>query len=148
MYIFNANAKSLIAWFFNIWYYLLNILCERRIFSWFIGSLKSYPLFLSDFEFSSLVFHLWFMFTDEKVSIQPSLSHVRLCDPMDCSPPGSSVHGIFQARIPESGCHFLLQGIFLTQRSKPCLPHLLRCRQIVYCWVTGEAQHITMGQQK
>ena len=27
------------------------------------------------------------------------LSHVLLfCDPMDCSPPGSSVHGIFQAR--------------------------------------------------
>ena len=24
-----------------------------------------------------------------------------LCDPMDCSPPGSSVHGIPQARIPE-----------------------------------------------
>ena len=23
------------------------------------------------------------------------------CDPMDCSPPGSSVHGILQARIPE-----------------------------------------------
>ena len=29
------------------------------------------------------------------------LSHVRLCDPMDCSPPGSSVHGILQARILE-----------------------------------------------
>ena len=29
------------------------------------------------------------------------LSHVRLCDPMDCSLPGSSVHGIFQARILE-----------------------------------------------
>ena len=26
-----------------------------------------------------------------------------LCDPMDCSPPGSSVHGIFQARILEWG---------------------------------------------
>ena len=26
---------------------------------------------------------------------------VRLCDPMDCSLPGSSVHGIFQARILE-----------------------------------------------
>ena len=25
-----------------------------------------------------------------------------LCDPMDCSPPGSSVHGIFQTRILES----------------------------------------------
>ena len=24
-----------------------------------------------------------------------------LYDPMDCSPPGSSVHGILQARIPE-----------------------------------------------
>ena len=24
-----------------------------------------------------------------------------LCDPMDCSPPGSSVHGIFQARMLE-----------------------------------------------
>ena len=29
------------------------------------------------------------------------LSHVRLCDPMDCSLPGSSVHGILQARILE-----------------------------------------------
>ena len=26
---------------------------------------------------------------------------LRLCDPMDCSPPGSSVHGISQARILE-----------------------------------------------
>ena len=24
-----------------------------------------------------------------------------LCDPMDCSPPGSSLHGIFQARLLE-----------------------------------------------
>ena len=31
-----------------------------------------------------------------------SLSHVRLfCDPMDCSPPGSSIHGISQARTLE-----------------------------------------------
>ena len=26
------------------------------------------------------------------------LSHVQLCKPMDCSLPGSSVHGILQAR--------------------------------------------------
>ena len=32
-----------------------------------------------------------------------------LCDPMDYSPPGSSVHGIFQARNTGVGCHFLLQ---------------------------------------
>ena len=28
-------------------------------------------------------------------------SYLILCDPMDCSPPGSSVHGILQARILE-----------------------------------------------
>ena len=28
-------------------------------------------------------------------------SRPTLCDPRDCSPPGSSVHGIFQARILE-----------------------------------------------
>ena len=33
-----------------------------------------------------------------------------VCDPMDCSLPGSSAHGIFQARILV-WCHFLLQGI-------------------------------------
>ena len=36
----------------------------------------------------------------EKVKVK-SVSHVRLCDPMDCSLPGSSVHGIFQARVLE-----------------------------------------------
>ena len=30
-------------------------------------------------------------------------SRVQLCDPMDHSPPGSSVHGIFQARVLEWG---------------------------------------------
>ena len=33
-----------------------------------------------------------------------------LCDPMDCSLPGSSVHGILQARIL-SGFHAFFQGI-------------------------------------
>ena len=35
-----------------------------------------------------------------------------LCNPVDCSPPGSSVHGIIQERILEVDCHDLLQGIF------------------------------------
>ena len=30
-----------------------------------------------------------------------SLSRVQLCDHMDCSLPGSSIHGIFQARVLE-----------------------------------------------
>ena len=28
-------------------------------------------------------------------------SYLTLCDPMDCSPPCSSIHGIFQARVVE-----------------------------------------------
>ena len=44
-------------------------------------------------------------------------SCLTLCDPMDCSPPGSSVHGISQARILERVAVFLLQGIFLIQSS-------------------------------
>ena len=41
--------------------------------------------------------------------------------------PGSSVHGILQARTLEflEGCYALFQGIFLTQRSNPCLLSLL-----------------------
>ena len=46
-----------------------------------------------------------------------------LCDPMDCSLPGSSVRGILL------GCRFLLQEIFPTQGSNPGLPH---CRQTLY----------------
>ena len=34
-----------------------------------------------------------------------------LCDPMDCSPPSSSVHGILQARILEQVVMHLFQGI-------------------------------------
>ena len=63
------------------------------------------------------------------------------CKPMDCSPPGSSVHGIFQARILWSGLHFLLQGSFLTQESNPGLLH---CRQILY-WLRydGSRRNLT-----
>ena len=42
-------------------------------------------------------------------------SYLTLCDPMDGSPPGSSVHGIFQVRILERVCHFLFQVTFPTQ---------------------------------
>ena len=48
-----------------------------------------------------------------------------LCSPTDCSLPGSSVHGIFQARNTGVGCHFLLPGIFPTQGSNPSLLRLL-----------------------
>ena len=64
------------------------------------------------------------------------LSPVWLCYPVDCSPPSSSVHGIFQAWILEWVAIFLLQGIFSTQGSNPHLLCLLRCR-----WILSPLSH-------
>ena len=44
---------------------------------------------------------------------------------MECSPPGSSVHGGFPGKKSGVSCHSLLQGIFLTQGLNPCLLCLL-----------------------
>ena len=133
---------------------------------------------------------MWVVYTGCVLVAQ---SWPALCDPVDCSPPGSFVHGIlqartlqwvaisfsiildadqvinyccytnsrdgvcagcsavsdslqpfgqeptrllclrdFSARILEWGNHFLLQGIFLTQRSNTHVLCFLHCRQILY----------------
>ena len=53
-----------------------------------------------------------------------------LCNTMNCSPSGSSVHGDPPGKNTEVGCHALLQGIFPNQGLKPSLLH---CRRILYC---------------
>ena len=67
------------------------------------------------------------------------LSHARLCETMDCSPPGSSVHGIFQARILKQVAIFSPRG---SSRPKDQI-HISRvfciaCR-FLYHWAIGEA---------
>ena len=52
-----------------------------------------------------------------------------LCDLMDCSPPGSSVHGESPGKNTGVGCHAFLQGIFSTQGFNPGLPH---CKWLLY----------------
>ena len=54
----------------------------------------SFPLALVQFS----LFHHLFPLT-VCVCVCQSLSRVTLCDLMDCSPPGCSVHGILQGRI-------------------------------------------------
>ena len=49
--------------------------------------------------------------------------------PMDCSPPGSSVHGDSPGKNTGVGCRAVLREFFPTQGSNPGLPH---CRQILY----------------
>ena len=70
-------------------------------------------------------------------------SCTTLCDPMDCSPPGSSIHGILQSRI--------LEGVVISssrRSSQPkdqtpvsCVPRTGRL--ILYHWATWEAQEHT-----
>ena len=69
-----------------------------------------------------------------------------LCGPVDCSPPGSSVHRILQGRILEWVAMPSSRGssCFLTQGSNLCLLCLLHCRQILYSWATREAPYMTM----
>ena len=38
---------------------------------------------------------------EEKVKVLVAQSCLTLCSPMDCSPLGSFVHGVFQARVLE-----------------------------------------------
>ena len=57
--------------------------------------------------------HSWFYFNQVSAGIFQEYcaqSNPTLCSPMDCSLPGSSVHG-FARQEYWTGCHFLLQGI-------------------------------------
>ena len=92
--------------------------------------------FLSQDTSQVLILMIFFFFLKKhryKVCVCAQLlSHIWLCNPMDCGPPGSSVHGILQTRV---GCHGLLQGTFSTQGLNL---HLLHCRWILYCWATQQ----------
>ena len=79
-----------------------------------------------------------------KVKVK-SFSHIRLfVTPWTVAYQGFSVHGIFQARVLEWGCHFLLQGIFLTQGSNPGLPH---CRQMLLPSEPGKSEERQIPKQ-
>ena len=53
---------------------------------------------------------------------------LTLCDPTDCSPPNSSVHGILQARTVEGVAISSSRG---SSRPRGLNPGLLHCRQIL-----------------
>ena len=59
-----------------------------------------------------------------------------LCDPMDCSLPGSSVHGIFQARMLEWGAISFSRGSS-QPRDQPQVSHIVGRR--FYLSATREA---------
>ena len=77
-----------------------------------------------------------------KVKVLVTWSCLALCNPMDCSPPGSSVHGILQARILEwVALLFSRRSIFQIQGLNP---GLLYFRQILpWIYVSNSMQSLS-----
>ena len=68
------------------------------------------------------------------VKVCDVLSHIscaQLCDPVDCSPPGSSVHGMLQTRILEWGV-MLSSGVFRDPGTESASPVSCTSRQVLY----------------
>ena len=70
---------------------------------------------------------------------------LTLCDQMDCSPPGSSVHGIYQARILEwvDISSFMRSFQPRNQNHIPCISHI--DKWILYHWATWKACHTNLS---
>ena len=78
-----------------------------------VGFTRNLPVFVLHF---SMLFNLHFVEISYKIfsEVKVTQSCLTICDCMDCSLPGSSVHGDFPGKNREAGCHALLQGIFST----------------------------------
>ena len=74
--------------------------------------------------------------------IDVSQSCLTLCDPMDHSPQGSSVHGILQARILEWVAISSSRGPFCSGLN-PRVLCLLHWQVILYCCATYGSVHLT-----
>ena len=71
----------------------------------------------------------------EQCIVQKSLSHVWLSNPMDCSLPGSSIHGILQARVLEWGATaFSEQRLSILPKLILCLCMLSHVQLFVTSW--------------
>ena len=85
-----------------------------------------------------------FFTTEPPVLCLVTQSCPTLCDLMDCSPPGSSVHRDSPGKNTGVGCEVLLQGILPTQGSNPGLSH---CRQILHC-LSHQGSHLGSPKQQ
>ena len=104
--------------------------------SWLAGLAGSSPKVIF-FEFLSTYINMTFS-SNPRVSVccLVAKSFPNLCDPMDSSTPGSSVHEISQARILEWVAISFSRGSSWP-RDRTCIPCIVR--QILYHWATRKA---------
>ena len=75
--------------------------------------------------------HFLLQYMKVKSESEVTQSCLTLRDPMDCSPPGSSVHGIFQTRVLEWG-DIAFSAPFLQRHSK-----LYHVRIAIICFISA-----------
>ena len=88
-----------------------------------------------------------FLFLCKKVKSESEVAQLCLTlhDPMDCSPPGSSVHGIFQARVLEWGA-IAFSSAWLSQAEN--LSEVPACSLISQQWLlTSVAKSLPWGPE-
>ena len=89
----------------------------------------------------------WIFTLQECVCVQSLGCVLTLSDPMDCSPPDFSVHGIFQARILEWVAIFFSRE--KTQALNPCLLHCMWILSHCTTWetqTTGINKHFSLAK--
>ena len=126
--LFHQHKRRLYTWTLphgQYWNQIDYILCSQR----WRSSIQSAKTRLgadcgSDHELLIAIFRLKLKKVGKSTSEnEVAQSCPALCDPVDCSPPGSSIHGILQARILEWVAISFSRGIFPTQGSNPGLLH-------------------------
>ena len=126
----------------DLQHYLLNNILKFKFLGYFwheeiimLLLFKLRILFILYWKSGLWVWTFWHTIIHSKnpIYLKMKVLVVQLCltifDPRDCSLPGSSVHGIFQASTLKWVAISFSRGIFQTQGSNLGLPH---CRQILY----------------
>ena len=95
------NPRDVGAW----WVAVYGVAQSQTRLKWLSSSSSSTQMYIYAYIGGGLFIYLFFSSTSLLLATHlPSPSScmcAQLCNPMDCSPPGSSVHGLFQTRIQE-----------------------------------------------
>ena len=107
--------------------------------------------------------HFFLQCTKVKSESEVAQSCPTLSDPMDCSPPGSSIHGIFQARVLEWGAiafsemrtqvlfiYFWLHWVFISACGLSLVVvsrdfSLVQCTNFSFWWLLSCCRPWTLG---
>ena len=129
----NGHLKENNIWGWCEYVYILDCCIWQHGEGWSAlpAQVKYIPLIKSQFLLTTPGNLSWFPQTGLGTSlcVLSHFSHARLCNPMNCSPPGFSVQGIFQARI--------LEQVAISFSKAFSQPRIWTCVSYFLHWVAG-----------